>query len=82
MDRFFKDKDGNVVLGQPPNAPILLWAVLLVANLFLHNSHVAMVQSAFLFTWAYLEFTQGVNYFRKMLGAVVLIGVTISFFLR
>ena len=82
LERFFKDKDGKVVIGQTPNAPILIWAVLLVVNLFLHNPHVGIVQNLFLFAWAYLELTEGVNYFRKTLGAVVLVGIVVSFFLR
>lgn len=80
-ERFFQDKHGKLVIGQSPNAPILAWAILVVANLFLHNPHVAILQNTVLFAWAYLELTEGVNYFRKLLGAVVLIGVTVGFFL-
>lgn len=80
IERFFKDKDGRWVVGQFPNALISIWAVLLVTNLFMHNPHVSSLQSAVLFAWAYLELTQGVNYFRKTLGAAVLLVVVIGFF--
>lgn len=78
LERFFKDKDGKVVIGQTPNAPILVWAVLLVANLFIHNSHIGTLQNVFLFVWAYLELTDGVNYFRKALGAVIALGIIVG----
>ena len=78
LERFFKDKDGKVVIGQTPNAPILIWAVLLVANLFIHNPHISTLQNVFLFVWAYLELTEGVNSFRKTLGAVIALGVIVG----
>ena len=33
-----------------------------------------------LFIWAYLELTAGANYFRKALGAAVLIAIALSYF--
>jgi hypothetical protein len=44
------------------------------------NAGFANLSTAFLFTWAYLEITQGASYFRRVLGAVVLAGVLMSFF--
>lgn len=82
VQRFFQDKHGNVVIGQAPNVPIIAWAVLMVENLFMHNPHISMLASTVLFAWAYLEITEGVNNFRKTLGAVVLVGVVVGIFLR
>jgi hypothetical protein len=39
----------------------------------------ASLSAAFLFTWAYLEITEGASYFRRALGAVVLASVLMSF---
>lgn len=82
VEAFFKDKNGKVVIGQFPSVLISLWVVLLVLNLFMHNKNVDDLQAAVLFAWAYLELTQGVNYFRKTLGAVVLVVVIVGFFAR
>ncbi|MEI6237569.1 MAG: hypothetical protein WCP03_03150 [Candidatus Saccharibacteria bacterium] len=84
ISSFFKDKDGHFVVTQPPNIPIVGWfTFMLLAHLF-SASHLrdalGFISMAFLFTWAYLEITQGVNYFRRLLGLVVLIVIIISVF--
>jgi len=66
---------------QSPNLLLSVWLVLLIVNFFIQNQHTKTLQSAVLFTWAYLELTQGESYFRKSLGAVVLATLTFSFFL-
>lgn len=80
----FKDADGRVVLLQAPNLPIIGWgASMVLAWLLRSSSYHAGLQtlgSAFLFTWAFLELTQGVNYFRRGLGLIVLAVVIYGFF--
>ena len=78
FDKFFRDSNGNIVIAQPPNPPIILWGVASLLKLVFTSglTNVALDLIAFgsLFTWAWLELFQGVNYFRRLLGLVVLVG--------
>lgn len=77
MQSIFKDKDGNVVIGQKPNAPILTWITLKLILLFklpiIVEGLLSLIAFGALFTWAWLEIFSGVNTFRKALGIVVMI---------
>ncbi|GFE72016.1 hypothetical protein CFPU101_46260 [Chroococcus sp. FPU101] len=82
FDKTFRDDEGNIVIAQKPNLPILLWlgATLLKfivpeGNLYLILDTLALGS---LFTWAWLELFQGVNYFRRFLGLVVLLVIFAS----
>ena len=81
-DKFWKDGQGKVVLWQNPNLPLWTW---LIAMLLTHilpygqwNFAASLVSFGALFTWAYLEVRHGVNYFRRSLGLVVLVGAVMS----
>ena len=78
FDKTFRDSNGNIVIAQPPNLPIIVWGVASLLKLISTNGslNVGLDLIAFgsLFTWAWLELFQGVNYFRRMLGLVVLVG--------
>ena len=78
FNRTFRDSDGNIVLAQPPNLPIIVWIVATLLNLIstTDNIHTGLDAVAFgsLFTWAWQELFQGVNYFRRSLGLVMLLG--------
>jgi len=81
---FFKDKTGRIVIWQTPNIPAYGWAAFKILSL-LSTDHRLQVgfdglSNAWLFTWAFLEITQGVNYFRKLLGAIMLLILVIGFF--
>ena len=82
FNRTFRDSDGNIVLAQPPNLPIIVWIVATLLNLIstTDNIHTGLDAVAFgsLFTWAWQELFQGVNYFRRSLGLVVLLGAIAS----
>jgi len=77
FSKFFRDKEGNIIIGQLPNIPIIGWFLFYILSIldFLndYSQLFSSISTAFLFTWAYLEFTQGVNYFRRILGAIVII---------
>lgn len=80
--RFFKDKKGHIVLWQWPNLPLYGWIVCKILSLLLRGDLKAGLEQlgmAFLFTWAFLEITQGVNYFRKLLGLVVILALVIGY---
>jgi len=82
FNRTFRDSDGNIVLAQMPNLPILVWVAATLLKLLLTNGniHIGLDALAFgsLFTWAWQELFQGVNYFRRTLGLVVLLGAIAS----
>jgi hypothetical protein len=73
--RYFKDKNGKVVVWQTPNIPIIGWFVFLLAAK-LTNGHMqitlSFMSTVFLVAWAYLEITKGASYFRRTLGFVIL----------
>jgi hypothetical protein len=82
IDQTFKDDNGNIVIAQPPNPPLLIWlgASLLKLLPVEGNVQAGLDALAFgsLFVWAWLELTQGVNYFRRSLGLIVLAGLMAS----
>jgi hypothetical protein len=74
---FFKDKSGKIVVWQNLNLPIILWAgATLMSKLIktgsLHSLF-SIIAFGWVFTWAWLEITQGASPFRRMLGAIVMI---------
>ena len=79
---FVADDQGRIVVAQTPNAPLIGWFVLLLASFLIAEAPfhdlLAFFSAAFLFTWAYLELTQGVNGFRRTLGAAVIVCLVIS----
>lgn len=82
VDKTFRDGDGNIVIAQKPNLPLIVWIVTsLLALIFTSgeiNTVLEVLANGSLFTWAWLELFQGVNYFRRTLGLVVLIGLVAS----
>jgi hypothetical protein len=77
----FIDKDGHLVIIQSPNLPLAAWVVFELISLALRKHHISTafqtLATTFLFTWAYLEITRGVNYFRKILGSLIAILIVI-----
>jgi hypothetical protein len=84
LGNFFKDKHGHVVIMQWPNLPLYGWIVFKLIGLVVskgrHKDGCEQLAMAFLFAWALLEITQGVNYFRRFLGLVVGISIALSYF--
>lgn len=79
FDRTFRDSEGNIVIAQLPNLPLIVWGVATSLQLLPTSGkvHTGLDLIAFgsLFTWAWQELFDGVNYFRRALGAIVLIGL-------
>ncbi|MBE9155437.1 hypothetical protein IQ265_01065 [Nodosilinea sp. LEGE 06152] len=79
VDRTFRDREGNIVIGQMPNLPILVavGATILQAVLPSGNLQVVTALVAFgtWYTWAWQELFAGVNYFRRSLGLLTLVGL-------
>ena len=82
FDRTFRDSEGTIVIAQPPNLPLLVWLAATLLNLAFTSGtiHTALDAIAFgtLFSWAWQELFQGVNYFRRSLGFIVLLGAIAS----
>jgi hypothetical protein len=82
LDKLFKDSSGKIVIAQMPNLPIIIWAVLSLLKIVYKTGRINIgldiLASVSLSVWAVQELFQGVNYFRRGLGAIVLIGLIIS----
>jgi hypothetical protein len=82
FDRVFRDREGKIVLVQLPNLTITVWAVASLLKLILTTGKINLgldvVAFGSLFTWAWEEIFQGVNYFRRALGLLVIIGLIAS----
>lgn len=78
FDRTFRDSEGKIVLAQKPNLPLLVGLAATLLQLLLTSGKlqtgVNLVGFGALFTWAWQELFEGVNYFRRALGGVVLMG--------
>lgn len=76
FSKLFKDDRGKIVIGQRPNLPLIVWFVAMVLGWVITGGVLAKLFSVVgfgsIFTWAYLEIFQGVNYFRRILGVVVM----------
>lgn len=82
FDKTFRDSNGEIVLAQMPNLPIIVWITASLLKLVFTtgeiNTGLDVLANGSLFTWAWLELFQGVNYFRRALGLGMLIGVIVS----
>ena len=79
FDRTFRDSEGKIVIAQMPNLPLSVGIVASLLTLILTtgkiNLGLELVAFGSLFTWAWEELFQGVNYFRRALGLIVLVGL-------
>lgn len=75
LNKCFKNKDGKTVFVQAPNLPIILWISTVILKMFTEGKYFILldyVGFGVLFTWAWLEIFNGVNYFRRITGSIVL----------
>ena len=84
IDKSIRDKNGNAVLGQSPNLPILGWLVCITVSFLLPSGLLktgfGTLGSALLFLWAYLEITDGSTIARRALGIIVMAIVVYGYF--
>ncbi len=82
FDKVFRDSEGQIVIAQPPNLPLIVWIVASLLKFVITtgkiNLGLELVAFGSLFTWAWEELFQGVNYFRRALGLIVLVGLIAS----
>lgn len=73
VNLIFKNSSGKIVLIQKPNVSMLVWLLLTVANIFINEPVLRILAFGSIVVWSLLEIFQGVNYFRRLLGLVVLL---------
>lgn len=82
FDNFFRDSNGEIVIGQPPNIPLITWFAASLLQLVNKTGQINLgldiLATGSLLVWAILELFQGVNYFRRSLGALVLVWLLVS----
>ena len=79
FDRTFRDSEGNIVIAQMPNLPILVGLAATLLQFILPSGKIQtateLVAFGALFTWAWQELFEGVNYFRRALGLIALVSI-------
>lgn len=79
FDQFFRDDEGNIVIAQPPNLPLIIGVTASLLQIIFSTGEInlglGLIAFGSLFTWAWEELFQGVNYFRRALGLFVLVGL-------
>jgi|SRR6478672_12234334 len=79
FDRIFRDSEGNVVIAQMPNPPLITGLAATFLQLIFPSGNIQpalyLVGFGALFTWAWQELFEGINYFRRALGLIVLVGL-------
>ena len=82
FDKVFRDSEGKIILAQMPNTPIIVWIVASLLKIVFTTGKINLgldiIAFGSLFTWAWEELFQGVNYFRRILGFLVLVGLIAS----
>ncbi len=82
FNKIFRDREGKIVLVQMPNLPIIVWIVVSLLKLFFTTGKIStgleIIAFGSLFTWGWGELLQGVNYFRRALGLLVLVSLITS----
>ena len=82
FNKVFRDSEGKIVLAQMPNLPLIVWIVASLLKLIFTtgkiNTGLELLAFGSLFTWAWEELFQGVNYFRRSLGILVLVSLIAS----
>jgi hypothetical protein len=82
FNKVFRDREGKIVLAQMPNLPLIVWIGASLLKLIFTtgkiNTGLELLAFGSLFTWAWEELFQGVNYFRRALGILVLVSLMAS----
>lgn len=82
LNQMFRDDEGKIVVAQRPNLPIIVWIVATLLKMIFAtgqiNTGLELIAFGALFTWAWEELFQGVNYFRRGLGLIVLVSLIAS----
>ena len=81
LSRIFTTAEGTIVIGQYPNWELFAYVVLKIVSLIVpgpYNRYAADAAAVAIIAWSVLEIYSGVNPFRRLLGAAVLISLGLS----
>jgi hypothetical protein len=77
LNKIFRDKQGKIVIIQFPNIPLAVWIVGLLLVKVLPSGGFSEfcrhISTLGLVVWGIIEILYGVNYFRRLLGAAIII---------
>ena len=86
FDRLFRDINGEIVVAQAPNLPILIWIAATLLKLVVKTDRLKIALDLLAFGslsyWSFLEISEGANYFRRDLGVIVAIAIVTSLIQR
>jgi len=76
ISNFFKNDKGEIAVWQTPNVLLFGWIAFTLLGHLLPAGRWRLLAGylsfGLIFTWSWLEITQGVSSFRRVLGAIVL----------
>lgn len=82
FDTVFRDEQGEIVIAQPPNLSLSIWIGASLLELAVSEGPIhetlEIVALAAIIVWSLQELLDGVNYFRRGLGLLVLVSVLTS----
>ncbi len=82
LNRVFRNSEGEIIIIQKPNLAFLIWTLASLLKLVFTTGRInlglEMVAFASLFSWAWGELFEGVNYFRRGLGLLVIIALNLQ----
>ncbi len=82
INRFFRNSEGKIIIIQKPNLPIFIWTLASLLKLVFTTGRINLgleaIAFASLFSWAWGELFEGVNYFRRGLGLLVIIALNLQ----
>ncbi len=83
FSNFFRNSDGEIIIFQPPNVPLVVWFVCSVVSRLTDVRLIDQILGIFgglaLMVWAVLEITKGVTPFRKVLGVAILVAMIVGY---
>ena len=81
IEKCYKNDKGKVTLAEIPNLPVIVWLVCVIIQKVVSTGTLhdlaGVIGFGAVFTFAWMELFDGSNYFRRLLGLIVLV-VTIS----
>lgn len=84
LGSFCKNEEGNITLFQWPNLPLIGWVTFKILATVVETSNIKSgfqsLSTASLLIWAYLEISSGASYYRRALGAVIMVSVVVGYF--
>jgi len=80
--KFWEDSHGKVVVWQKPNIWLMSWFITMILGWFVPAGFIqktlGWISLAALVIWALLEIKDGVNYFRRTVGLLVILLLILS----